>query len=170
MSLLIEKIDKNNFIHYKDKLLKSLFEEYKKEYNIVLDDNQIEKLIVYCESYMYVLIFKSLKTKLIGYFSLSRTDLNMSHNVVKCIINYIVGNVYLFDVYILPNYRNKGIGTYLVRKAVEIAEQDYSAKSIYLYTNSDLLTKFYNSNRFDYVKNVQIDNKNLLLFHRKISN
>jgi GNAT superfamily N-acetyltransferase len=170
MSLVVEKVDKNNFDIYQNKILKSLKEEYKKTYNIVIDSNQINKLHNYCISHMYVLIFKSHKQKLLGYFSLSRRDLNKSQNIAQYITNYILGTVYLFDVYIHPNYRNKGIGTYLVSKAVQEADKEYNANNIYLYTKTNKLTKFYNRNKFNYIKNVQIDNNKLLLFQRIIKN
>jgi GNAT superfamily N-acetyltransferase len=169
MSLVVEKLDKNNFSIYRKNLLKSIIEEHEKTYNVSIDSNTINKLNDYCISYMYVLLFKSHKTKLLGYFSLSRTDLNKQHNILQYITNYILHNVYLFDVYVYPKYRNKGIGTYLVSKAVETAKKEYDTKNIYLYTKSLRLVKFYNRNKFNYIKNIEIEHNKLLLCVRKIN-
>lgn len=170
MSLVVEKLKKNNFILHQKNILQSLKEEYKKTYNTVVDNNQIKTLNEYCISYMYLLVFQSQKSKILGYFSLSRTDLNRPSTITQYFVNYLFGNVYLFDVYVYPKYRNKGIGTYLVRKAVQIARNEYKANNVYLYTNSIKLTTFYNKNKFDFVRNVEIDNNKLLLFQRKVIN
>lgn len=173
MSLVVEKLDHSNFDIYKHKILRSIIEEYQNTYKIVVHDNQINKVNEYCISYMYLLIFKSNKTnnkKLLGYFSLSLTDLNKSSNIVHYVINYVFGNVYLFDVYVYSKYRNKGIGTYLVTKAVQTAKNEYNATNIYLYTKSITLTNFYKKNKFYFVRYVEMDNNKLLLFQRKIIN
>lgn len=168
MSLIIEKLNSNNFEIYQHKILKSLKKEYKHTYNIVLSSDQINKLNDYCLSYMYILVFKTQKSKLIGYFSLSTTDLNKTQNFLQYMMNYILGRVYLFDVYVYPQYRKQGIGTYLVLKSIQTAQKAFNAKSIYLYTNSYELIKFYNRNKFIYIKNVKIGNNNLFLLLRTI--
>lgn len=168
MSLVVEKLNKNNFDIYQTRIIKSLKEEYKKTYEVGINNNQIRVFCDYCISNMYVLVFKSYKPKLIGYFSLSRTDLNRSKNIVQYISNVLVGNVYLFDVYVYPKYRNKGIGIYLVSKAIQTAKQMFNANQVSLYTKSLQLSKFYKKNKFEYVKSVVIDNIKLLLFTRTI--
>jgi len=171
MSLVIEKLNNISFEVYQNKILQSLLEEYKKTYNTVININLTSKLYKYCMSYMYLLIFKSNKTdrsRLLGYFSLSRSDLNKPLNIAQYLTSHLFGNVYLFDVYIYPNYRNKGIGTYLVGKAVQTARKEYNANNVYLYTKTVRLTKFYNKNHFIFIRNVEIDNMQLLLFLRKI--
>lgn len=172
MSLVIEKLNSNNFDIYQSKIMKSLREEYKHTYNITINDNQLNQINNYCMSYMYILVFKTHehKPKLIGYFSLSTADLNKTTNLLQYLINYIFGNVYLFDVYVYPKYRKKGIGTYLVFKSVQTAKKEFNAKKLYLYTKSNELTQFYNKNKFIYIKDVEIDNNKLLLFIRTIKN
>ena len=169
MSLFVEKLSRNNFDIHKNKIINSLKQEYKKTYNIIIDNKQINKLTDYCISYMYVVVFKSYKPKLLGYFSLSRTDLNKTPSIAHYMTNYIFGNVYLFDVYVYPKYRNKGIGTYLVSKSIQTAKKEFNSKNIYLYTKSNELTKFYNKNKFNYIKNVEIEKNKLFLFVRTIS-
>lgn len=168
MMLVIEKLDKQNFHLYQKKIIYSLQEEYEKTYNKAIDDKQLHKLSEYCISYMYVLVLRSYRSKVIGYFSLSRTDLNKTYSFPQFITSYVLGNVYLFDVYVYPKYRNKGVGKYLVGKAVHAAVQNFNASNIYLYTNSIQLLKFYNRNKFIYIRNVTIDNNELLLFVRTI--
>jgi len=174
MSLVVEKLSSINFDKYQEKILQSLKEEYKKTYNLDIDDNQRKTLIDYCLSYMYVLV--SIKTstkqpieksKVLGYFSLSRMDLNKSLNVINFLFNYVLGNVYIFDVYVFPKYRNRGIGSYLVRKAVQKAKEDFKINSIYLYIKTINLKTFYERSGFSYKKDINIDGNKLLLFEKK---
>lgn len=170
MSLVVEKLTQTNFHKYKNKILKSLTEEYKATYNLTISDTQNEQLIRYCMSYMYVLVFKaSDTTKLLGYFSLSRTDLNKNKSLVRMVINSLFGLVYIFDVYVYTKYRSKGIGTYLVKQAILMAIKDFSAKRIFLYIQSIDLMKFYQRNGFFYKSMTnQIDNKSLFLLENDL--
>lgn len=171
MSLVIEKLTQMNFNQYKSKILLSLQEEYKNTYNLIVNENQRRMLIDYCLSYMYVLLLTNTSTnqsKILGYFSLSRSDLNKSKNIINFLFNYLVGNVYIFDVYVFPKYRNIGVGTYLVKKAIQKANEDFKMKSLYLYTKTNELKKFYERTGFSFKKNVIIDENTLLLFEKVI--
>ena len=170
MSLVVEKLTHTNFPKFEKKLLQSLKEEYKATYNLILDDTQSKQLIDYCISYMYVLVLKiSTSSKMLGYFSISRTDLNKTKSFVKHIINYTLGYVFVFDVYVFPKYRRKGIGTYLVRQAVCTTVKDFQAKRIFLYIQSSELSSFYNRNGFSYKASVKFaDNNSLLLLENNL--
>ncbi len=175
MSLVVEKLSLINFNKYQHKILQSLKEEYKKTYNLDIDDNQRKILIDYCLSYMYVLVLIKTsteepieKSKILGYFSLSRMDLNKSLNLINFLLNYVLGNLYIFDVYVFPKYRNRGIGSYLVRKAIQKAKEDFKINSLYLYTKTNNLRTFYEKSGFLYKKDIDIDENKLLLFEKKL--
>jgi GNAT superfamily N-acetyltransferase len=169
MSLVIEKLTHLNINKYETKILPSLKEEYKSTYNIDIDDEQCKALIDYCLSFMYVLVLHiSASSKILGYFSLSRTDLNKSGNFLRYIPNYFLGHVYIFDVYVFSKWRRKGIGTYLVKQAILTAIKDFHAKRLYLYTQSYELNSFYERNGFSFKKDVKVDNKSLLLFENEL--
>jgi GNAT superfamily N-acetyltransferase len=170
MSLVIEKVTVKNLNKYQSKILQSLKEEYKTTYNLNIDDEQYKTLIDYCLSFMYVLVLHlSSSSKILGYFSLSRTDLNKSRNLLEYIINYFQGYMYIFDVYVFPKWRGKGIGTYLVKQAILKAIKDFHVKHLYLYTQSDDLTRFYERNGFTFKNHVKVDdNKSLFLFVNEV--
>lgn len=170
MSLVIEKLSQHSFNKYQNKILKSLKEEYKNTYNLDIDEKHRKTLIDYCLSFMYILVlYSSTSSKILGYFSLSRTDLNKSRSVLQYILNYFKKHVYLFDVYVFPKCRRRGIGTYLVQQATRTAIRYFHAKHIYLYTQSDDLTQFYERNGFSFKHQVKVDdNKSLLLFENEI--
>lgn len=170
MSLFIEKLTYNNFDKYEKKILQSLKEEYKNTYNLDIDDKHQEKLTNYCLSYMYILVLHlPTSSKILGYLSLSRTDLNKTFNIFKYVLDYFQGHVYIFDVYVFPKYRRKGIGTYLVKQATLTAIKEFHAKHLYLYTQSYDLTRFYERNGFSFKRYVKVDNKqSLLLFGNEI--
>jgi GNAT superfamily N-acetyltransferase len=170
MSLVIEKLTHNNFDKYEKKILQSLKEEYKNTYNLDIDDKHCPTLIDYCLSYMYILVLHlPTSSKILGYFSLSRRDLNKTLNVFSYVLDYFQGHVYIFDVYVFPKYRRKGIGTYLVKQAILTAIRELHAKHLYLYTQSYDLTKFYERNGFSFKRHVKVDNKqSLLLFGNEI--
>lgn len=171
MSLVIEKLTYNNFNLYEKKILQSLKEEYKNTYNLDINDKHHKILIDYCLSYMYILVLHlPASSKLLGYFSLSRIDLNKSRNFLRYMVNYILGHVYVFDVYVFPKCRRKGIGTYLVKQATLTAIREFNAKHLYLYTQSDDLMKFYEKNGFFFKNHVEIDkNKTLLLLGNELN-
>jgi GNAT superfamily N-acetyltransferase len=74
--------------------------------------------------------------------------------------------MYIFDVYIFPKYRRKGIGIYLVKRAVEIAEKNNNTTRICLYTRTEELSNFYSKNGFLRVKRLEVNGQYLYLHER----
>lgn len=171
MSLVVEKLTQNNFYIYQSKILQSLKEEYKSTYDLDVDDKYFTTLKDYCLSYMYVLGLEKTSTKkikVLGYFSLSRTDLNKSNSIFNFLINYVLGNAHIFDIYVFPKFRGKGIGTYLVKTAIQKAKENFKMTSVRLYTQTEGLINFYQRNGFVYKRSVTANNKTLFLLEKKV--
>lgn len=169
MSLVIQKLDENNINKYFDVILRTIEEQ--QETTIPNINDYKEYFTSYCLNYMYILTFNTNgKHKLLGYLSISRWDLNKTSGIFRFMVDYVLGNVYIFDVYVFPKYRMIGVGKYMIKKAVETAIRNYNSASIYLYTKTFALARFYQKNKFYLHSHVQLNNQSLLLLKRTISN
>lgn len=170
MSLVIEKLTEYNIDKFLHKIITSIKKEYYLTYNRNVSVSYIINLRDYCIKYMYVLKFNSYHEKLIGYFTLSDIDFfktqYFTSYILQYILNFMNNTMYIFDVYIFPKYRRKGIGIYLVKRAVEIAEKNNNTTRICLYTRTEELSNFYSKNGFLRVKRLEVNGQYLYLHER----
>lgn len=151
-----------------------MYKEYVSTYNDPIDKRQYtEYMVQYVLKHTYVLLWRKMedggiKDKLLGYFSLSPVNLlEVSGKLVWDIYDMLTKTHYLFDVYVFSKLRGKGIGKYLVKKAVEVAMVEHKARRILLYALTDGLSRFYHKNSFTFVKNTVIDGMPMVLLERK---
>lgn len=171
--LHISKIDEDNINDYYAKVSATMYQEYCQTYNIS-DENKYELYFNHIREYIlqhtYVLLWN---TKLLGYFSLSPRDLNEAPTllliVLRTLYNYIkqTKTYYLFDVFVFPKYRNKGIGEYLVKQAIFIAKSQ-CATTLKLYTITSHLVSFYNKNGFEYSGCKNMNGRWMMLLEKKL--
>ena len=74
--------------------------------------------------------------------------------------NGIDTRVLLYNLFVKPNYRCKGIASYLVKKAIKIAKNDYGVKELYLWCETNLINFYI---KLGFVKTNEIKNKFTLL-------
>jgi GNAT superfamily N-acetyltransferase len=169
--LTVVKIDKNNIDTYCRRMTTTMYQEYVSTYNHdVSKCEYIEHLTTHILQYTYILVWRqspTSKERLLGYFSLSPSDLVKPDTFLSHIYNKLTMTYYLFDVYVFPSFRGKGIGKYLVRKAIEVAHQSYNAKYIRLYTLTDDLQQFYHKNAFVSVGHYVIDGTKMHVMEKK---
>lgn len=150
--LRVVKVDKNNIDVYHKKITTSMLQEYNSIYHQVVSKSQyLEHKTTYLLKYTYALVWKhepTSKERLLGYFSLSSCDLLVGNNVLTNIYDKMTKTFYLFDVYVFPTYRGRGIGKYLVKQALEYAHKEHDARTVKLYTLNNGLSNFYNKNAF----------------------
>lgn len=99
----------------------------------------------YCISNSYCMIGKS--NELIGFCSLSRFDFVIK-NILLCylmfIYNLLFGRIFVYDVYILPQYRKHGFGKLMISLILEEArEKHWCVSTVYLHPASQSLVSFY---------------------------
>ena len=171
MSLNIEKVDENNINVFYEKISTTMYAEYCQTYNNIDNVKYFKHIREYILQHTYVLLWNK---KLLGYFSLSPRDLNEVQSmlsVMKTLFHfyyYGAKTYYLFDVFVFPKYRKKGIGQYLVRQAVLLAKVQ-GATMLKLYALTPRLVSFYNKNNFQYSGCKTMYNKWMMLLELKLT-
>jgi GNAT superfamily N-acetyltransferase len=169
--LTVVKIDKNNIDTYCRRITTTMYQEYVSTYNHdVSKCEYIEHLTTHILQYTYILVWRqspTSKERLLGYFSLSPSDLVKPDTFLSHIYNKFTRTYYLFDVYVIPSFRGKGVGKYLVKKAVELAQIKHNATSIRLYTLTKDLSQFYEKNAFVSVDHLVVDGTQMYAMQRK---
>ena len=129
--------------HYIPLIVDAMIQEHRKTYGYEIDKEQLKQYSlknVYC--------FVDSNGTLIGFFSISRFDL-MIHNVFINILVYLYnlcfGRVFIYDVYIYPQFRKKGNGKKMIASANDYIIAKYTnVRQICLHPASKHLVAFYN--------------------------
>jgi GNAT superfamily N-acetyltransferase len=159
MALRVQKVTSENVDKFLDDIVKTMTIEYVNTYYENPGDGYKDGLRSYCIHHTYILTFYSPRTAkevLIGYFSLAQYDLNKNFAVFEFIYNWVRGCIFMFDVFVFPVYRYKGIGTYLVNQATGIAKSKHNARKVQLFTDTIDLSRFYNRNGFQVINQIYV--------------
>ncbi len=132
-----------------------------KVYNIELCEQQTRQ---YCIDYTFVMVNDKAET--IGFASVSRIDTtfeNWLFVILSYIINLFLQRVFVYDVFILPEYRKRGNGKELIRLILKEIQNKYVLQqTIFLHCKPSLIT-FYTSNNFDSQNIFYFNNEQLVL-------
>lgn len=169
--LTVVKVDKNNVNCYFRKVSTAMYQEYVSTYGHRISKCEyIEHLHTYILQYTYILVWRQSATRrerLLGFFSLSPSDLVKPDTFLNYIYNNFTRIYYLFDVYVFPCIRGHGVGKYLVKKAIEFAHKQHNATCIRLYTLTYDMQRFYQKNAFVSVGEYVVDDIKLHLMEKK---
>ena len=171
MTLVIKKITTDNINQYFEKISMAMYYEYVSTYNEDVDIRAYtQQLPEYMLQNTYVLVWQAFNsgTLLLGYFSLSGNDWTQPTSIFQTWCNRITRTYFLSDVYVFPEFRTKGVGKYLVSKAVETARILNSARWVILYTSALGLSYFYAKNKFRMVGSCNINGFTLFKHERKV--
>ncbi len=173
MTLSLVKVTSDNINKYLARISKTMCEEYIATYKCSMQDvpDWQDHLAKYILDYVYILLYHCSDVKkppkLLGYLSLSPRDLNQPDTILGRICDSLTRTYYIFDVYVFQKYRGKGIGTYLVKRAVKLSEIDHRARRLVLYTASRNLASFYHRNGFTEVGNTTLHDGTTLFRHER---
>lgn len=173
MTLSLVKVTSDNIEKYVARISKTMCEEYNATYNCSMQEvpDWQDHLSTYILDYVYVLLYHSSVVqkppKLLAYLSLAPRDLNKPSSLLGQLCDSLTRTFYIFDVYVFHKYRGKGIGTYLVKRAVKLSETKYRAKRLVLYTANSNLAKFYHRNGFKEVGNTTLHDGTTLFRHER---
>lgn len=173
MKLVVLKVDKSNIHVYYDRVSTTMYQEYVSTYKeAILKSLYIEHLTQHILKHTYVLVWRQGvggKERLLGYFSISSSNLLQPTIRFICdLCDRLTKTYYLFDVYVFPAFRGKGIGKYLVKKAIDIAYSTHQAKRLLLYTlKEERLSRFYQKNSFITIGSTTIDGTQMVVLERK---
>lgn len=108
-------------------------------------DIDVDKTIKYCLTNVYCMLKDD--DNLAGFFSLSRFDFVINNHflgVLMFIYNILLGRVFVYDVYIFPQYRQQGLGKHMISLAVKLIQDTFwFVNTVCLHAASKSLVSFY---------------------------
>ena len=135
---------------YIDIVIMSMREQHKSTHGHDICEEATKK---YCISNVYCMVNSN--HDLIGFFSLSRLDLAIKSTLLSFLIllyNLFLGKLYVYDVYILPQYRKQGNGILMMSLLIKYVEQNiFHVNTICLHAASPSLIPFYEKCGFHFV-------------------
>jgi GNAT superfamily N-acetyltransferase len=106
-------------------------------------------LVDYVNEFMYVMMDTNRNMELIGFFSFSRID-NVTCDgwllqSLSFLMSAVSGRMFVYDVCILKQYRNKGYGRIMMQLIEHYCLENFPlVRSLQLHTHEPTLTSFYN--------------------------
>lgn len=144
---------------YIDLIVSVMREQYQQSYGQDIDVNKTKQ---YCMTNVYCM-FENDKN-LVGFFSLARFDFAINNqflSIIFFIYNVLFGRVFVYDVYIFPQYRLQGLGKHMISLAVKhIHDTFWFATTVCLHAASKSLVNFYEKCGFKLQK---IHNSNIYM-------
>jgi GNAT superfamily N-acetyltransferase len=108
-------------------------------------DADVQETTEYCIGNAYCMMNDD-KT-VVGFFSLSRFDLAIQSlwlGLLNMIFNILFGRVFIYDVYIFPEFRKKGNGKHMISRAVQEVKNNFMFVNVVcLHSASDDVVSFY---------------------------
>lgn len=127
---------------YLENVVNAMADQHQQTHN-----NEIDRIATtnYCIDHVYCMI--DANSDIIGFFSVSRFDLIVKDffaKIIICLLNFLFGRIFIYDVYIFPVYRKKGYGRIMMSLAIdEIRKQCWYINYICLHAATQELIGFY---------------------------
>ena len=139
-----------NSRHFR-KVFKYVEQEYRQASSNAVTPNENVWIYNYCRDCVYILEYKH---RLIGYFAVCRCDYistagSLLRLLVSWIMSYIMRRVFIYNVFILPQYRKRGLGKMMMSKAIKMCGSTYYARRVQLHTQNVETNNFYKKCGFD---------------------
>jgi ribosomal protein S18 acetylase RimI-like enzyme len=157
------KVVKLNTLHseYIDHVIRVMREQHQISHGCDID---VDKTKTYCLTNVYCMLRDD--DNLAGFFSLSRFDFAIN-NPFLCILmfiyNILFGRVFVYDVYIFPQYRQQGLGKHMISLAAKhVQDTFWFANTVCLHAASESLVNFYEKCGFHLVR---VHNSNIYMEH-----
>lgn len=136
--------------HHVDAVILAITEQHKEVYGRVCV-LEAETIINDMTKETYVMTDHT--DTLLGFFSLSRMDFSVHGWVARFwswFCSFLLGRVFVYDVFIFPSYRHKGLGGHMMKQAIRKSMKGFGVRNVVLHTTTKNLGKFYQQLGFNY--------------------
>lgn len=127
---------------YIEDVVSAMAQQHQQTYGASIDVDATKK---YCLAHVYCMLNEN--DILVGFFSVSRYDLavkDVFSSLITLIFNLLFGRIYIYDVYVFPSYRRKGLGKIMMTLAIKEIQQVYwFINYVCLHSATTELIRFY---------------------------
>lgn len=148
---------------YCDEIAKHTYKMWSKEYKILMKlDNEAEwayKLkTIYSLDGVYPMSFVAIddNKQFLGFLVVENNSIFKGQKL------------WLSNIYVLPEYRNKGVAKAMINGVCEVLKTKYGVSKVYLWYYDTKMTSFYENLGFEYVDSYQYDEFNLKIMKKEI--